>query len=111
MNVGMAEVDHVLVYGGHKHLVVDVLWVLRQGEERVLTDVILEEKVAPRVMHGLVVKWIVTWEKSAGERFIAELRRVVQALHHVRLLGLVTKHSPSPLILVYKSELTACLVK
>ena len=102
MNVSMTEVNHVLVQGSRKHLVIDVLGVLRQREERVLTDVILEVKVAPGVMHCLVVKWIVAREKSTREGLIAELRRVVQALHHVCLLSLMAKHPPRPLILVDK---------
>ena len=53
-------------------------------------------------MHCLVVKWIVAREKSTREGLIAELRRVVQALHHVCLLSLMAKHPPRPLILVDK---------
>ena len=102
MNISMTEIDHVLVQGGREHLVVDVLGVLGQGEEGILTDVVFEVKVAPGVVHSLVVKWIVAREKSTREGLIAELRRVVQALHHVCLLSLMTEHSPRPLILVDK---------
>ena len=53
-------------------------------------------------MHFLVVEWIIVREKSAGEGLITELRRVVQALHHVCLFSLMAKQPPRPLILVDK---------
>ena len=62
-------------------------------------------------MHCTVVERINAGEELAGERLVAVLRRIVQALHHVRLLGHVPKQSPRRLVLVHKRQLTACLVK
>ena len=42
----MAEVDHVQVEGVDQHLIVDIDGSLRECEERVLTDVVLEPEVA-----------------------------------------------------------------
>ena len=63
-DVGVAKVDHVHVERMYQSLVVRVHGPLRDGEERVLTDVVLEPEVAP-LLGETIAKRILRGEEVA----------------------------------------------
>ncbi len=51
-------------------------------------------------MNGTVVEGVSVWEDAARKWLVPLQRRIVHALHHVRLFGLVTENPPRCLVLV-----------
>ena len=109
-DVGVTEVDHIHGESIDQSLVVGVHGPLWESEERVLTDVVLEPEVTP-LLRITIMEGILRREQVTRQRLIPILRRVVQALHHMSLLGLMSKDSASRLILVHKGQLTTSLIE
>ena len=109
-NVCMAEIDHVHVQCVDQNLVVHIEGALWDRKERVLADEVFQPEVSVRML-CTIVEWVLIGEKLTGEWLVAELRWVVQSLHHVSLLSLVPEQPSCRLILVHKGELTSCLVQ
>ena len=113
-DVSLGEVDDLLIEGIDENFVVAIHWFLREAEEQPLRNVVLAIKVTERTYRIyliLIFKRVCRGEKSAGhpsEMF--SLRWVHQVLDQNRLLRLVVTHSPKKLILVNKSELSACRI-
>lgn len=60
----MTEVNDIHIHGIDQHFVVRISRPLRDREERILTDEVLEPVVIV-VMDLTVVKWVGVWEQGA----------------------------------------------
>jgi hypothetical protein len=104
VDFGVAEVDYVHVQGVDQHFEVAVDWVLRDREERVLTNVVLQPEVA-KVVDCRVFKRVSVGEQIAGQGLVPELRRLVHSCHHMRLFSLMAENSPCCLVPVHECQL------